>query len=178
MQMATKMKSTLVCSAVLLALAVPLVSSASMPQVAVRFESPIALANAGIDANERANRIEQMENAFSRALTRRARGCLPQDQRVEISITDFDAAGTAVDIGVPSRREIPVVKNGWSASTSFQYRLYAGQGLLRSGSQHLRASGFVGDDPTARIRPDSFGREQSMVIEWFETTFCAPDASK
>jgi hypothetical protein len=157
----------------------PCLSLASPPsQVSVRFVSPVALADAGIDATERAKRIEQTEQDFSRELTTRASRCLPRAQRLEIGITDFDAAGTTVDAGLLPRSDIRVVKNGWSATIRFQYQLLEDQRVLRTGTEQLRASGFVGDDPTARLRPEYSGRESSMMTEWFANTFCAGNASR
>jgi hypothetical protein len=155
------------------------VSLASPPsQVEVRFVSPVALADAGIDATLRAKQIERLEQDFSRELATRAARCLAQNQRLEIAIADFDAAGTTVGRRTSPRSETRVVKDGWSASIRLQYQLFEDQRVLRVGREQLRASGFVGDDPTARIQSEAYARERSMLTEWFDGTFCPVNASR
>ncbi|MFZ6751633.1 DUF3016 domain-containing protein [Undibacterium sp. Ren11W] len=93
---------------------------------------------------------------------------LPDDYQLEVNITDLDLAGDVNAGHSMASRDIRIVKDIFSPSMRFSYRLTNSKNeLVSSGQEHLRDMGFM-----SKTRPivsnSSFPYEERMLRDWFD----------
>ena len=96
---------------------------------------------------------------------------LPEDHRLEMTVTDLDLAGDVEYFFTRFQFGIRVVRELYFPSIEFSYALYDGEGeLLKSGEENVRDMGFQFAG-TYQVRNAPFGYECEMIDDWFERTF-------
>lgn len=154
-------------------------ASAAGADAIVLFGKDVQFGEESVDPVLRRESTERLRRAFEQELKSAAPGCLPDATLLELSLQDVNSAGAVQALRGGRESDVRVVRNSWAATIRFDYRLLdAQQKVIDEGSANLRNSGFVGDEPTARIPASAFPRERAMLREWLRDRYCPAGAPK
>jgi|TARA_R100001369_G_scaffold92801_1_gene139927 hypothetical protein len=98
---------------------------------------------------------------------------LPEDQKLEITVTDVDLTGRVEPtFGRSSSNYVRIVREIDFPRMEFDYRLMSNSGeAVKEGQAHVKNMGFNYDSLASRMRRDDLYFEKQMLTQWFEETF-------
>jgi hypothetical protein len=105
--------------------------------------------------------------AIRRHLEQAGGRLLPADERLAVTVTDVDRAGSYE----PSQRysrEVRVVRRTYPPRIDFDFRLTRGETLLKEGHRSLRDTTF---NESLRYKDDALGYEKQMLDDWLRKEF-------
>ena len=138
--------------------------------VSVTFANPDNFAEAR-DAGWGASRQSWMR-ALEQALRQRAAPRLADGQRLDVTITDVDLAGSFEPWRGPQLGSVRIVRDVYPPRIDLTFRLLAADGsVLREGERQLRDMAFLMRVSAARSDPLRF--EKSLLDDWIEREFAA-----
>ncbi len=145
--------------------AAPLVATAATVQV--RFTDPAKFTDVGRGLSY-AGDVEDVLAKLRAFLVDRANRVLPADDKLEVTVTDIDLAGSYE----PSQRysrEVRVVRRTYPPRIDLAFRLTRGDTLLKDGTRSLRDAAFL--DVALRYRNDALGYEKQLLDDWLRSEF-------
>lgn len=98
---------------------------------------------------------------------------LPEDQKLEITVTDVDLTGRLEPtFGRSSSNYVRIVREIDFPSMEFDYRLANKSGdVLKEGQAHVKHMSFNYDSLASRVRRNNdLYFEEEMLTQWFEET--------
>lgn len=101
---------------------------------------------------------------------------LPQNQRLEVEVTDIDLAGR-YEPWQTDNRESRFVREGTWPSMAFKYRLLEGEREVAKGEEQLADMSFL-TQPAPRTSNDRLRYEKRMLDDWFRARFGAQAGKK
>ena len=105
-----------------------------------------------------------------RHLELRAGRLLPADERLSVTITDVDLAGS-YEQSQRYSREIRVVRRTYPPRIDLAFRLTRGETVVKEGERSLRDTTFT---QSLRYKDDALGYEKQMLDDWLRREFATP----
>lgn len=101
---------------------------------------------------------------------------LPEDQKLEITVTDVDLTGRLEPtFGRSSSNYVRIVREIDFPRMEFDYRLVDKSGeAIKEGQAHVKNMNFNYDSLTSRMRRNDLYFEIQMLTQWFEENFVNP----
>jgi hypothetical protein len=156
---------------IVLAAALSATHGASAATAEVEFVKPEKFTDAGTP-RQFVDRDANLGN-LREHLVRQAAKMLPADQKLSISVTDVDLAGSFEPWQLYSR-EIRIVKEIYPPRIDLGFRLVGADGaVIKEGRRSLRDPGFM-SGPSFGYGGDNLRYEKVMLDEWLENEFLKP----
>ena len=134
----------------------------------VEFVKPEKFTDAGTP-RQYVDRDANLSNIKQHIVQQAAR-MLPADQKLFISVTDVDLAGSFEPWQLYSR-EIRIVKDIYPPRIDLKFRLVGADGaVIKEGERSLRDPGFM-SGPSMGYGGDNLRYEKVMLDEWLEKEF-------
>ena len=102
-----------------------------------------------------------------RHLEMRAGRLLPEGERLAVTITDLDLAGS-YEQSQRYSREVRIVRRTYPPRIDLAFRLTRGDTVLKEGTRSLRDTTF---NESLRYKDDALGYEKAMIDRWLAAEF-------
>jgi Protein of unknown function (DUF3016) len=163
------MRASIALTFTLLA-AIAAAARASAATAEVEFVNPAKFTDAGTPTQyiDRDTNLGNLKRHFIEQATH-----LPADQKLFISVTDVDLAGSYEPWQLYSR-EVRIVREIYPPRIDLKFRLVAADGkVVKEGERSLRDNGFM-SGPSFGYGGDNLRYEKVMLDAWFEKEFGKP----
>lgn len=114
---------------------------------------------------------ERVTRALAAAFEDAAADHLPEDQTLQLTITDVDLAGDVEYFFLDFPAGIRVMRDVYFPSISFEWELHSADGaMLDSGSENIKDMGYRFSGVTFLNNPP-FNYERRLIHDWISDTF-------
>jgi hypothetical protein len=145
-------------------------------RVSVVFAHPERYADLRLSCVSREADARALGDELGRFLQEAAGPRVPEDQRLEIIVTDVDMAGEIESWRGPGRCDLRIVKDVYPPRVDLQFRWIGADGAeVRAGTRRLRDSTY----PThaAPGTADHLRYEKALLLDWLQRELRAPAGS-
>jgi hypothetical protein len=145
--------------------AAPLAAPAAAVQV--EFTDPAKFTDVGRSYSYR-DEVDDTLAQLKRHLVDQANRLLPGDEKLDVTVTDIDLAGS-FEPWQRYSREVRVVRRTYPPRIDLTFRLSRGDTVLKEGARSLRDAAFL--DQSLRYRDDALGHEKQLLDDWLRHEF-------
>jgi hypothetical protein len=145
-------------------------------RVSVVFAHPERYADLRLSCVSREADARALADELARFLQEAAAPRVPEDQRLEITVTNVDMAGEIESWRGPGRCDLRTVRDVYPPRVDLQFRWIGADGAeARAGTRHLRDSNYL--TRAATVTADHLRYEKALLLDWLQRELRAPAGS-
>lgn len=168
------MKRTMIALITMALLPLSALSAAHSAELNIEFKEPERFSDIE-PARENRTRFRERTLAGFEEIFAQVASRLPEDQVLNVTVTDIDLAGYVEPIPSSGGLEpLRIVRHGHEPVLRFEYSLVAADGeVLQEGEERLRGRTTTDTIRRHSTSTDNLGHEREMVERWFRENFNA-----